>query len=273
MKNLIFQCIVLNDDVDKTRGKIGDRKRSDLYKEMAAISSQSFQIYAEKVNADYKFSTEQFVSLGHEDYRTFFFEVLRTIYDESFDDYDKVLFVDADVIANTNQNIFDLHTGDVSGVLESDILTELGGSYSTWDSRESSFIQILNKFESFGCPPLPVFEPNVPSRLTVLNSGVLVWSREARIAAREVFDDWKDWLYYDEEEPLWLKLDQFFVSCQLVKNDFELNFLPQTWNDTPCHYNDVMTGMKSNFLHYTGGDYKLELVNHYNRKLFKLFEE
>ena len=58
---------------------------------------------------------------------------MRLVYDKIYDDYDKLLFVDADIICNTEENIFDLMDCDVYGVFESDIETSNGRGYASWD--------------------------------------------------------------------------------------------------------------------------------------------
>jgi len=131
MKNLIFQYIILSDTVDE-RGELGGRKRSDVYREMADISRRSFEIYAKKLDCDYLFSEEQVLTKGHDNPVSYLFECLRVIYDESFDKYDKVLFLDTDIVCNTSENIFDQSEAEVFGVYESDIRTDRDGGYNTW---------------------------------------------------------------------------------------------------------------------------------------------
>jgi hypothetical protein len=273
MKNLIFQYNILNEEVDKHRGPVGNKKRSELYREVADISSRSFQIYSEHLGCDYLFSDEQFVTKGHTDPYTYLFECLRIIYDESFDCYDKILFADADVVCNTFENIFEVSDAEVCAVLESDIVTENGGGYNVWDLKPSSLRDYTEKFASLDCPIVPAVYPNRPSRLSIINSGVMVWNKEARLKARERFDDWKDWLYGEPKKHMTIMLDQPFISAQLMKHDIDFEGIPQTWNDTPTHYNTIEKGMKSNFLHYTGGDNKLKMLEHNSQLLFRIFFE
>lgn len=271
MENLIFQYIILSDTVDG-RGEIEGRKRTEVYQEMADISRRSFEIYAEKIGSDYLFSTEQVVTKGHDNPTSYLFECLRVIYDESFDKYDKVLFLDTDIVCNTFENIFEESDAEVFGVYESDIRTDRDGGYNTWDYDSKTYNNYCRKFNYHNCPIVPVLPPNHPSRITIFNTGVLVWTREARIKARKCFDDWKSWLYDTPEMHMSIVNDQPFISSQLIKHDFDIESIDQKWNDTPTHYNDVEgKGLQSNFLHYTGGNNKIVMIDQYHRGLFKIF--
>lgn len=273
--NLIFQYLITNPDLDKSRGPIEGRSRTEVYKEVAYISSESFQLYADEVGADYLYSNEAVYTKPHieKDNCVPLFECLRVIYDTSFDKYDKVLFVDTDIVANTHENIFEASDAEVYGVLESDIRTETNGGYNTWDYDGSVYRQFCEKYEHHGIPLVPSLPPNEPSKLTVLNTGVVVWTRDARLRARELFDDWSDWYFTGPQVHMSVMNDQPYISGQLMKHDFDLGTLDQTWNDTPTHYHDPdgEKALGSNFLHYTGGGNKMTMIDQYNRGLFSIF--
>ena len=61
MKNIIFQYLVVDDRVD-ARGDLEGRKRSDVYKEMADISRESFEMYAEEIGCEYMYSDERWLT-------------------------------------------------------------------------------------------------------------------------------------------------------------------------------------------------------------------
>jgi len=273
--NLIFQYLITNPDLDEKRGPIEGRSRTEVYKEMTDISSRSFQIYADQIGSDYLFSDEPVYTkndIGRDNVVPLF-ECLRVIYDESFDKYDKVLFADTDIVVNTDQNIFDVSDSEVYGVLESDIRTENTGGYNTWDYDESVFRQFCEKYEWHDVPITPSFPPSHPSRLTILNTGVVVWTREARLRARELFDDWRWWYFEGPQVHMSIMNDQPYISGQLMKHDFDLGTIDQTWNDTPTHYfnPDGEKALGSNFLHYTGGGNKSVMIDQYHRGLFPIF--
>jgi len=272
MKNLIFQYLILNENVDKQRGSVGEKKRSELYQEVADISKRSFEIYAKTLGCDHIFSTEPYISKGSTNSLDHFFECLRIIYDESYDQYDKILFLDCDVVCNTDKDIFQESNAEVYGVFESDIRTENGGGYNVWDLNPQSFQDHMEKWTAHDCPVIPILTPpHIPSRITMLNSGVLVWSKEARLKARERFDDWREWLYEGPQKSLPIMLDQPWINAQLMKHDIEVEGISQVWNDTPTHYSDHDKAFSSNFLHYTGGNNKLTLIEHYQEGFFKIF--
>lgn len=281
-KNIIFQYLIVNDEVDK-RGDIDGRKRSNLYLEMADISRQSFEIYAEEIGCEYLYSDERVITKGHGCSTSTLFECLRVIYDPYFDQFDKVLFADTDIVVNTKENIFEVSDAEVYGVLESDIITEHGGGYNGWDRDSNLLRDYIEKFEMHDCPIIPPFGiGRQESKITILNTGVVVWTKEARLRARKLFDSWESWLYPKSVNPdnkvhhMSIINDQPFISSQLMKYDFDIESIDQSWNDTPPHYKEPQKWIdegKSKFLHYTGGKYKKEMVNLYHEGKFPIFNE
>ena len=284
MNNIIFQYLVVNEEVDK-RGDINGRKRSDLYLEMADISRKSFEKYASEIGCDYLYSDERVFTKDHTCSTSTLYECLRVIYDPYFDQYDKVLFADTDIVVNTKESIFDISDAEVYGVLESDIRTETSGGYNAWDFKESVYQDYVEKFAMHNCPMIPSFGigHSFDSKLTIFNTGVVVWTKEARLKARECFDSWEEWLdpkrFLDPKSKMHhmsILNDQPFISAQLMKYDFDVESVDQKWNDTPTHYNDpqhwIDTG-KSYFLHYTGGDQKAIMVDLYHKGKFPIFNE
>lgn len=268
--NLIFQYLILDSNVN-TRPKVNGLSRKQLYSKTGDISRRSFEKYAELVGADYQFATDRYVSKDHDNYRAYFFEVLRIIYDPQFEQYDDILFTDCDVVANTNENIFDLFDGEVAAVLESD--HNKNTNFKRFNSKHflnKDFCCIADKYKAFDAPIVPTLPPNVPHKLININTGVMVWSKEARLKARKTFDSWVEWLFHSPTEPLWLKLDQYFISAMLVKYDFDMQFLDTTWNDSP--FTPEYPIFDSNFIHYTGGDWKLLMLEHHEQNKFKILQ-
>tara|TARA_R110002096_G_scaffold69149_9_gene166466 strand:- start:14091 stop:14918 length:828 start_codon:yes stop_codon:yes gene_type:complete len=269
-KNAIFQYMITSGVVDD-RGDIKGRNRSELYQECAAISKQSFEEYATIIGADHHYSSERIFTKEHGCSTSLLFECLRVIYDPIFDQYDKVLFVDTDIVVNTTDNIFDLcdDGADVYGVLESDIVTSNGGGYNSWDYKEKTFSEFVAKFNQHGAPILPTLPPSRTSKLTILNTGVVVWTREARLRARELFDPWVDWCYGKPAFHMSIMNDQPYISAMLGKYEFDLETISQNWNDSP-HYNTEDEFFdKAKFCHYTGGDWKVDMVQHWKDRRYK----
>lgn len=264
-------------------------KRSHVYRQTAHISSHSFRKYANAVGCEHHYSKRP-VTTRHEKGNTVaFFEVLRIIYDKMYDSYDNLLYVDADVVCNTEEDVFEVHgkSGkDVSGICESSIFAgsfkkgEVPATYASWDYDESKYNDISRKYAAVGIPIVTAGEMGAPhpSSIFTMNTGVMVWSREARLRARKVFDDWKAYMATGSSE-MWLNNDQPFISGQLAKHGFTINHLDQTWNDSPPHYYDKDDFSRNNwnhdkwkdrnFLHYTGGFGKKFMLDDYARGMFK----
>ena len=172
VKNLIFQYMILNPDLDEQRGPILGQSRSKIYSECADISRKSFEIYADKIGADYLYSDQAVYTKDEyeRDTTVCLFECLRLIYDPIFDEYDNVFFADTDIVVNTDESIFDIHEGDVTGILESDIRTASGGGYNGWDYKESTYNDQVRKFEHHGIPITPAMPPNRPSKIQIIYS-------------------------------------------------------------------------------------------------------
>lgn len=249
--------------------------RSELYRRTADLSAKSFQIYADKIGAQHHYSTKQVHTAGITGSTVLLFECMRVVYDPMYDDYDKVLFVDADIICNTEENIFDETNGhDVTGVFESEIRTEKSGGYNTWDYSDKIKNELITKYERNGIPIVPTKPPYRPSCVMTFNTGVLVWTKEARLRARELFDPWQDYMEDGDKhgDPFWLNNDQPWLSGQLIKHGFNIQSIDQTWNDTPTHWPDDR-GYDMNFLHYTGGGNKVVMLEDYENNKFKYLKK
>lgn len=266
--------MIANEETNK-RGRVPQYPqgtRAELYRKTADLSAESFRIYADKIGAQHHYSTKQVFTAGHTGSTVLLFECLRMVYDTLYDEYDKVLFVDTDIICNTEENIFDVVEDgiDVTGVFESDIQTSKGGGYNTWDYNEEVYTQLKEKYKRNNIPIVPTKPPNRTSNVTTFNTGVLVWTKEARLKARECFDSWLDYMKDGEEhgDPFWLNNDQPFISGQLMKHGFKVKSIDQKWNDTPTHWSDDR-GYDMNFLHYTGGGNKVVMLEDYENNKFK----
>jgi len=187
-----------------------------------------------------------------------------------FDQYDDVLFVDTDIVVNTKEDIFD-HTqsgAEVYGVLESDFVTANGGGYNSWDYKESTYRDFARKFEMHDCPIVPVMPPNRPSKILIMNTGVVIWTKEARLKARKLFDKWEDWCYTGDFH-MSIMNDQPYISAQLMKHDFDVETIDQSWNDSPHYATEEKFFDIARFCHYTGGEWKVDMVRHWNDRRFK----
>lgn len=249
--------------------------RDELYKKSAELSWKSFAKYAEKINATHhKTDKRVFTKGAGVDTHIYLFECLRVIYDPIYDKYDNVLYVDSDIICNTEENIFDLvnDTFDVAGIYESEIRNGDGRcGYNGWDRNPGRYQAIKNKYDRLNlpiCGPLP---PARPSKVAIFNTGVLLWTKEGRLKARAKFDDWFD--YYQDgvknKDAKWVNNDQPYISSQIMKHGLRVRLLDQKWNDSPPHYKHYEQWQNQNFLHYTAGFGKVAMLGHHRVNLFK----
>lgn len=270
--NLIYQYMITNKETEKRPSvpEYPQGTRSELYRITGDMSAKSFRIYADKIGCKHHYSTNQVFTKGKTGSTVLLFECLRMIYDPIYDDFDKIAFIDSDIICNTEENIFDVSDAEVYGVLESEIKTGIGGGYNSWDYSSKKRKMLEEKYKRCGIPCVPTKPPYRESCVTTFNTGVLVWTKEARLKARNCFDDWYAYMKDGDKHktPFWLNNDQPFISGQLMKHGFDWEGIVQTWNDTPTHYTDDR-GYDSNFLHYTGGGNKATMLEDYKNGKFK----
>lgn len=293
--NLIFQYLITDDEVDN-RGSVKNQytdetvSRSSLYKSMAEISRKSFEMYAEHIGCQYMYSEEKWLTRGHNHGVSPLYEILRIVYDPMFDQYDDILFTDIDIVVNTKENIFDHQPEgcEISGVLESDVIIDRtmdSGGYNSWDYDITAKQDFNEKFNMHDCPVVPTlgYPTQRNSSIFIYNTGVLIWTKKARLKARKLFDPWQHWLYpkiFDIKSMIHhmhINCDQPFISAQLMKHNFDVGLLPQEWNDTPVHYDNPMDwvnqkdGKKCYFLHFAGGNHKFTMIKWYEENLFPIF--
>ena len=244
------------------------------------VSVDSFQRYCDKIGCLHHFSSsESFIrnSIFHDSWATsmrYFFEMLRVVYDPIYDEYDKVMYCDSDILAMTDENIFDIFTGEVGGVVEGDAQTQndfLEGNRNMNDAlpltNPKMKKQLIQKFESTNMPmiqskpPFSLYEHSMPFSI---NSGVVLWSREGRIKARERFDRWEPFVYDSvktKNMERWMH-DQLFITGQIVKHGLDFQPLPNEWNDNPTHYRHLNypEDVPLKFWHYANWQGKDEMI-------------
>ena len=274
-KNVIFQYMITSKEVDKRGGIKGwDGSRSSLYEEVAKISRESFEKYAERIDATHIYSNRRVATEGHGCSTSLLHECARVWLDPIFDECDNLLFADKDIVVNTDENIFDLMESgaDVYGVLESDFVTASGGGYNSWDGPGDTYDNFCRKFSLHDCPIVPVMPPNRPSKITIMNTGVVLWTKEARLRARELFLPWEEWCYTGDFH-MSIMNDQPYISAQLMKHDFDIETIDQTWNDSPHYATEEEFFQKARFCHYTGGEWKVDMVRHWNDRRYNTQRE
>jgi len=247
MKNVVFQYYLDFNGV----GKQGHHYTNGGVPEWAQVSVDKFKQYAERHGADYHFMEDRFVNS-----KSNFFEVTRLWKDPIFDQYDKLLYCDVDVIPKDIEgNIFNiLGEHDFAGWPEQrmyDFIVNIN-----WNETQS----LRDRFNDFGSR---LVKSTQHPGIRMMNSGVMVWSREARLKARELFDDHEKWFHHKNAllDSRWTTaghsshcLDQPYINAMVTKYDFKILEMDRVWNrfptgkeDTPCY-----------FAHYVG-DHRFQI--------------
>jgi lipopolysaccharide biosynthesis glycosyltransferase len=211
----------------------------------AEISKNKFKIYADKVKADYLFYDEmEFCP------EVPYFENLNIVYNERFMDYNNILYVDVDVIPeNMEENIFDELIEDIGMIPE---YKPVGMNADPFHMLPNVEMEFRKQCFRIGAPVKRPASARAP--YLMFNSGVMLWSREGRMKARKRFGWWKDW--YDGCDMSQLKLDQPFITSQVVKY-LDYTELALKWNCFPkFRFHEGMAPKEMNFVHYTGGKKK-----------------
>ena len=259
-KNIIYQCQIENPLEPEHAKKV--RNLTKL------ISKDLFKGYAFKNNADYFISEEKYM-LKDIPIEPFFkdcawyYEILRLIYDSYFDQYDNILYVDTDIIPlKTADNIFNINYSGVAGVLERSLL--IGDNTNTvnhWDYDKIDNYIINEKWDNLNIA-LPKKEFNI------INGGLVLFSKEARLKARDTFDNWQDWGNDYSKEKDWMYSDQHYLSAQYAKHNINITHLDSSWNIMASTFKPEKYPSK-NFLHYFAGS-KQQLLKYYKNKLLDI---
>lgn len=228
-------------------GKLNHYKNVKGIPKWGMRSSSYFKRYAEKVGADYYFFTEPYVNATSN-----YFEICRIYLDEMLDQYDKVLYVDLDVMPKSDNSIFEIPVVDVAGWPEYKHPKIKGNPQ--W-KRDPS---LISRFRHFGSD---LVDAKTIQNIRMINTGVLLWSKEARLKARENFDSYEEWFHYKNKlldsslgdvGHSTHCLDQPFLNAMFNKYKFDVLELGYEWNRFPT-YNE---NEPCNFAHYLGKDGK-----------------
>jgi hypothetical protein len=257
MRKLIYQYYVMDDHT---------RPLSDW----AQWSQWSVKKYAEKYGWEYEYRNTPW----HSEYAagapyTFvnasdgippahrWFDITRVWEDPHFDQYDLVLFLDLDVVIHPRSpDISVINPKHVAGWVE--CVPPEGNGGPSYDRPGKHWDMLTTAMEYIGSKhPYPTFEPTGVTR--IFNSGVLLWSKEARLIAREKFgtEYWKWWSMKETHGfPRWLCLDQIYISAMLNKYNLESVELNFKWNSSPDSWNKLPQPA-SYFYHFSNARKKM----------------
>lgn len=163
----------------------------------AKVSSNQIKAYADYVDADYRCDINKPFLNGS---NTNYMNCLRPIYDADFEKYDNVLFLDMDIFVkeNAKENIFDVNVNGIGMVqekLQLDLREKSTSAINTINDKAWAS-KIKNKFNI----EVPTDSKNRP---LVYNSGVVMYTSQARTAARE-------WINYEEYRKSLSNMDRFY---------------------------------------------------------------
>lgn len=249
MSNLIYQCF--------EAAHMLDPEQQELNKRAAQISELKVKQYAESIGVTHLSSFDPYI-LDDSICRPMY-QWLRIIYDPLFEQFDDVLFLDSDIVPNTDKNIFDDHEGDVSIVLDIE-RNGNGVGFNRWDVDQPFFELLIRHHDRANLPIIA----DERSRMINYNSGVMIFSKEARAKARKCFDNWLDYVTEDLNEHI-LNGDQYWLTAQLLKYDFDVNEIDPLWNGTMLRQTSNRTD-KYWFKHYQHYEGKQALVEEYDEE-------
>jgi len=195
----------------------------------ANASRQVIEEYAKNIGAEYRCDiNEPFFKGPNSNY----LNCLRPVYDREFDAYDKVLFLDMDIftVKDVTDNIFDVPVdgiGMVQEILQPSLREKSPSAINTRNDKE--WANLLEKKWDIVVPR------DTKNRPLVYNSGVVLYTREARVAAR------KNWLTYEAYHKStnrfnkFYQLDQNYLGAVAFSGITPFTELDLKWN-AQVHY-------------------------------------
>tara|TARA_B100000131_G_scaffold125068_1_gene122295 strand:+ start:5669 stop:6439 length:771 start_codon:yes stop_codon:yes gene_type:complete len=234
MKNLIYQYYLPYEAFDADIGGIE-------MPEWAHSGSRSCQAYAKHCNAEYELNHTRYFE--HLDPRL---DSLRVIYDPYFDQFDKVLSIDLDMLIATRDNIFDLDIEDVAMVHELGLHTSTSGGWlrKVMDSKLSQRGIIAYGKHLFGPGWMfPRSKLYPKERFRYLNGGLQLWSKVGRLKAREHFKSVDNYVLHTRYT------EQMYINLQLSQPIFKVTELDTSWNRNSAYqWKDTPDGKINHFL-------------------------
>lgn len=192
----------------------------------AKLSRRLFRDYADRHGADHFFEENPTFFTGK---YAEYYHALRPVWDEDLLGYDRVIYIDADVFpkADASADIFTLPVNHI-GMVEELAQPELRKGRKS-PIRHSNDM----RWAAFGS----AFFHSTPPRLAdrsprVFNSGVIVYTREGMMAARQRFPDIKTYVMAMRLAilPRFYRLDQNYLGIACFRAGMQFTALEQRWN-------------------------------------------
>lgn len=244
MTNLIFQYYVPYEANDAYIGGVN-------MPDWAMAGSKSAKAYSKLCGAEYLLAQDRYFK--HLDPRL---DALRIVYDPLFDNYDKILSIDLDILLKTKENIFDKDIGDIAMVHELGIHT---GKSEAWMKKvmespghQRGIIAYGKKIfgDSWMFPKSKLYPEE---KFRYMNGGVQLWSKEGRLKARKHFTSIDHYYMHTRYT------EQMYMNLQLSNPIFNVTELDWTWNSLATRQWDVHNP-KGKFQHFINSS-KLMMPN------------
>jgi len=195
----------------------------------ARKSSQFIKQYADKIGADYRFDENPNYFKGtHSQYNN----ALRPIHDEEFHKYDNVLFLDMDIFPteNISENIFEQGVKGIGIVEETQQLVLRANSSGNINAiQDNRWAQIVKNKWNIDVPR------DEKQGVKVWNTGVVYYTREALIAAKETWFSTEEYINTTSNLPSFYQIDQNYLGATMFLGHTEFTELPRKWN-AQIHY-------------------------------------
>lgn len=191
----------------------------------ASLSSRLFKEYAQRHGAAYRFDENpDFFKGKYSEY----YHALRPIYDDDFLQYDRVIFIDADVYPKREASA-DILTASIDhiGMVE-ELDPEIRGDRPRWLNDRNDHRWALVSGAVFRATP-----PRFPDGTTrAFNSGVIVYTREGILAARRSFPNITAYSAAMRLAflPRFYRLDQNYLGTACFRKGMQMTVLEQRWN-------------------------------------------
>lgn len=173
----------------------------------ADLGVESAKKYAKAIGVKYEFSNKATMNAPNQN-----LESCRIFLDDYFNQFDKVLLLDVDILINTTENIFDEDVEDI-GMVQ--------------DRTKGAFVEnIISKMESYGNTTF-VNSKSCPNEKRYCNGGVQLWSKEGRLKARERFGGLPEIYRYREATKM---NEQPYINLMFNLHNIKVTELSNQWN-------------------------------------------
>ena len=198
--------------------------------------------YANRIGAEYIFDDNPHFLKSHFGYDfgnySPHYGAFRPVYDKFFDNFDKILFCDTDVfpVEGLETNIFDEFTGEI-GICDEPFQPKQrtitkGRITSAQDNRWAEMVK-----SEFGVE-VPRTEEGL---VRVFNTGMVLYSKEARMKAREEWCDFQSYVNLVRKTGLdaFYTCDQPYLHAMMFACEFDVQEMDNGWNSYIHYTRDI----------------------------------